>query len=273
MDVDQFDPQNNQSVPYYGQSILPEDSFLRVLPHIVDNKTRISIDAIVMSCDIMTESFNRIREMSINRGLNGGDVDNRQIASIFGYCWAIVDQMHCVSQLVYTIHKKHSERGPLTRSMITHCEVATTMRNAMDHLKDNLGNLSERKGQRSPLFGSLSYFYAANLPDHSGNGVTLVSGSQVDELRFPLINPIERPFVLPVGLFDFTAFERTLQIEPALDALSRYVVAMGSDIEKQVIAAATQHANETGVDVESLLVSGRGSMTIVTHFGPSSADS
>jgi hypothetical protein len=255
-------------VPYYGQPIVPPDSFLRRLPHVVSTQQRLAWDAIVMASDIMTDAFCRIRNEAIARGLDFNCIEELGIAPSIGACWAIVDQLHAVRQLMSFITNSKPPLGPLTQAFMDASENTNEMRNKMDHLRTNMGNLSAMKGPRSPLFGSLSYFHIADSEKETGHSVVLYSGALIGETRVKFANPTERTFVLPVGLFEFSAFGRDLLLETTLCALLDLISAVAPDFENQIENQCRKHALENGLNLDELLTPGRGSFAVAMVIGP-----
>jgi hypothetical protein len=258
----------DQALPYHGQLLIPFDSFLRKLPHCVASQQRLEFDAIVMASDITSLAYNQLRSFAIEVGPSSDAISELNIPMAISACWTIVDQLHAIRQLLNFQAKAIEDIGPKTKQLLNNLSVATAIRNKMDHLKDNIGNLSKSKFPQSPLFGSVSYFYASNIDDSRGFAITAYSAALLGQQRVPIVNPIERPFVLPVGLFEFSAFGETLKVEPLLKELMEYFEIMISDIEKQVSSAAIAHAEENELSLDELMASARGTFSFVAEFGP-----
>ena len=253
--------------PFHGQQILPADSFLRKLPLIVPVKKRLEFDAIVMASDILTNSYNSMRQLAIKIGPDSAGIDEHSVAIAIGACWTIVDQLHAVRQLLQPEGDPSRPSGLKTTELLKLLDPAAILRNKMDHLANNLGNLANKSGQRSPLFGSLSYFHVIDPAEMSGCAITMYSGSLIGEQIVPIVNPVTKTLVLPVGLFQFTAFETTMEVEPILEALSAYLAHMGPDLEHQITCAALVHAAENGLNIEELMASARGAFSVAMFIG------
>lgn len=163
-------------VPYSGEMIVPEDSFLRRIPQIVTAKQRVAMDAIVMAADILVVSYRRMREFAISQGPTVGQVDPLLIASIISECWTIVDQLHALRRLMVAADDPNAQHGPNFSRFYVLTEAATHMRNQMDHLDQKLGNFGAKKGLRHPLFGSLSYYYSDTSHGLSGYSLSFQFG-------------------------------------------------------------------------------------------------
>lgn len=256
------------NIPYHGQQIVAPDAFVRKLPQVVSVKQRLAWDALVMACDIMADAYRRIRNAAIARGLAFDGLEELEIAPSIGCCWMIIDQLHAVRQLMPFLANMNPPLGPLCQAFIDKSATTFAMRNKMDHLKDNIGNLSAMKGPRSPLFGSLSYFHISEAKNETGHSIVLYSGALIEETRVPIVNPAEKTFVVPVGLFKFSAFGLDLFFEPALSALHDWISAVTPDIEDQVRTQAARYAIEHGLNLNELMASARGAFAVAAVIGP-----
>ena len=117
----------------------------------------------------------------------------------------------------------------------------------MDHLSENLENLSTRTGPRSPLFGSLSYFYSEFIPPIGGSVVTVMSGALHGEDVMPLVNPLTKTITLPVGQFTLTAFDQSLEFGQCLGTLRDWIRENELKIERKIsneVRAQTKNEDE-----------------------------
>lgn len=244
---------------YTGEALITEESFLRRLPAAVEGRAR--FDAIVVAADILTQAFRTLRGLAIETALDVNTIGHERRAIVMAQCWTIVDQLHAIRQLVTP--PKGITPGPSTTAFLAASEVATHLRNKMDHLGGNIGNLSKRKGHRSPIFGSLTYFYSTENPLTGGEIITIMAGPLSGQDWFPLVNPLDYPyFFSPVDHFQLDAFETTLKIGPALASLQNQLEKLTAGLEKKVTEAAMEEAAKSGKSMEELLATFGGALSI-----------
>lgn len=244
---------------YTGEALITEESFLRRLPAAVEGRPR--FDAIVVAADILTQAFRTLRGLAVETALDVNTVGHERRAIVMAQCWTIVDQLHAIRQLVTP--PKGITPGPSTTAFLAASEVATHLRNKMDHLGGNIGNLSKRKGHRSPIFGSLTYFYSTENPLTGGEIITIMAGPLSGQDWFPLVNPLDYPyFFSPVDHFQLDAFDTTLKIGPALASLQNQLEKLTTGLEKKVTEAAMEEAAKSGKSMEELLATFGGALSI-----------
>lgn len=261
------------NIPYHGQQIVAQDAFVRKLPQVVSVKQRLAWDALVMASDIMADAYRRIRNAAIARGLEFDGLEELEIAPSIGCCWTIIDQLHAVRQLMPFLANMNPPLGPLCQAFMEQSASTFEIRNKMDHLSANMGNFSIMTGPRSPLFGSLSYFHISEAENETGHSIVLYSGALIEGTRVPIVNPAEKTFVVPVGLFKFTAFGRDLFLELTLGALLEWISAVAPDIEDQVRNQSHQYAIEHGLNLDELMASARGAFAVAAIIGPAPDES
>jgi hypothetical protein len=222
-------------------------------------------DAIVTAGDIIEAAFRALREFTTYAGCDLARSDNRGRAFALTQCWTLVDQLHAIRQLLQT--SAPGPLGPLANAFLGAAEVATKLRNDMDHLAKKLDNLSKAKGHKSPLFGSLSYFYAPT-PDPARDGghiVLIMSGALHGSDMMPMVNPGGRSFTLPTGLFTLSAFGCELEFAPAIGALRDWLrhseTNIEADIRKQLAAVGSSPE-----DTERAMMSLGGGLAVIADF-------
>jgi hypothetical protein len=95
----------------------------------------------------------------------------------------------------------------------------TQMRNAMDHLHQQIGSLARKTGSITPLFGAFSFaLIQENDIEPRPNGqavvkgarlVTLAAGTPVGKGKWQVARDLSdgKPIEFPVGQFQFEAFD------------------------------------------------------------------
>jgi hypothetical protein len=248
---------------YLGDAIVPDASVLRRLPSIVDLEQRFLFDALVTAADIMTGAFATLKAIA---GHAGGDVErlgNQGRAAALSAAWTIVDQLHAARQLVMQMIKTPvTEIGPITGGFIDAAAPARALRNKMDHLSTNIPNLAKAKGRRSPLFGTLSYFFCGPHPIRSGVIITIMAGAIHGDQTMPVANPAGQPVAPPADLFQLSAFGITLKLGPPLAAFRQYIVATEKHLEAQLHEQVSRLSAEHGIPMEKLMAHNGGRLAL-----------
>jgi hypothetical protein len=242
-------------------SMLPDNSFLRRLPASLAPVSRIRLEALVFSSDVLTHAHSSLRELATRLGDANHCFTPRDRVSLLSYAWTIVDQLHLIRQLFRAISGKIL--GPNQSKFFKLSESATLMRNRMDHLSGSVKNLSTQKGARSPLFGALAYFLVE--PKHmnersssattlGGSFVTIASGSVPEgKALFQLGNPTSRPIRPPVSQFTLTAFDLSLDIDESLEALEVILTRAATDFEQSITRQCEVENARSGTEMATLL--------------------
>lgn len=255
---------NGQTEHYLGAMLVSDDSYLRRLPVGLHPENRLRMDAIVVASDIVSQCYQDLSRLGAEIGATLGQIGYPQRAAFIGLAWSIVDQLHAVRQLVTP--PTGTPAGPATQRFLDAAEPATLLRNKMDHLKNNLSNLSAKKGERYPLFGAISYVLSNPDPQSGGLLMTVSSGALHGGDLFPAVNPAGRSYSTPVGLLQLSAFYLTFEFSPALAALQDYLAITEAGTEKKMRAAAEAEAEKGVHTVEELLAHLGGSPVVAMAF-------
>lgn len=253
-----------QTEHYRGGALVSDDSYLRKLPVGLDPESRLRMDAIVVASDIVSQAYQELFRLGAEIGANLGKIGNPLRATFIGLAWSIVDQLHAIRQLLMPPRAKSA--GPVTQRFLDAAAPATFLRNKMDHLKNNLLNLSAKKGERYPLFGAISYLLSNSDPESGGMLMTVSSGALHGGELFPAVNPLGRSFTTPVGLLQLHAFDLTFELSPAFAALQDYIAVTEVNAEKKMRATAEAEAKKGLHTIEELLAHLGGSPVVAVAF-------
>lgn len=253
-----------QTEHYRGQQLVPDDSYLRRLPVGLKPESRLRMDAIVIASDILSQAYQDLFRLGAEIGANLSSISNSLRATIIGLAWSIVDQLHAIRQLLTP--PPAMTAGPITQRFLDAAAPATFLRNKMDHLKSNIGNLSDKKGDRYPLFGAISYVLSNADPETGGLLMTVSSGALHGSEVFPAVNPLGRSFTTPVGLLQLHAFDLTFEFSPTFSALQDYIGATEVGLEIKIRTAAEAEAEKGIHTVEELLAHLGGSLVVAMAF-------
>lgn len=249
---------------YIGAQLVSDESFLRRLPLGVVLESRLRMDAIVIACDILGQAYRDLFHLSVKIGSDLSSLNHSARAAAIGLCWSIVDQLHAVRQLLTP--PTEESVGPVTQRFLELSAPATSLRNKMDHLRSNLRNLADKKGNRFPLFGALSYVLSADDPETGGWLMTISSGASHGGEMYPAVNPAGRKYTTPVGLLQLNAFDLTFEFSPTFGALQDWVRINERRIEEKVRAAAAEEASKGEHTEEELMAHLGGAPAVAMKF-------
>ncbi len=143
---------------------MPDNSFLRSLPKVLDTNQRMALDMVIYSIDLVEIAMARLRHAGHHMvsKLPEFDKDPRGRRAMYLDAWSLVNSVHDLR----TILKKFpgTLEAPEISKFIEETEIATTLRNKIDHLPGNLLNLRDQKSA-SALFGSLSFVWLYEFRD------------------------------------------------------------------------------------------------------------
>lgn len=141
---------------YQGDPIVEEDSFLASLPISLKPEISYWIGAIVYAADAIAISWQALINLTIDARRLGRTRYER--ASMFNAAWCMVDSIHTARLAIKKLSKIiEFDPPPSFTSFLKTSETASKLRNSMDHVLENSGNLANKNSYSSPLFGTLIY--------------------------------------------------------------------------------------------------------------------
>jgi hypothetical protein len=239
--------------------MLSVDAFFRQVPKALAPKQRLIMEGAGWAIDSIYWSFDQAKAAARDSKFDATAHDIEH--GMFVSCWSIVDQCHMLRKLLGELPL--SPEGP-TRTFIDKYENVTLIRNAMDHLHDKLDNLTKSKKQSPPVFGALSYCVVADddfieLPDGTkmlaGCSVaTLTAGSlTLNNHAWNIANPAGKKIEIPVGCFEFNAFDYTISFSELIEDLNALVAHYDTEIRRKVEDGIRAQAQERGIDADKVL--------------------
>lgn len=241
--------------------MIPENSFLRKIPWAFKTKDRMELEAIAFAIDAIYLRHRRILNWAAKcEPESFSKTPHNERLELFLDLWSIVDQVYVLRKLLKKLSYLTSvaEFFNITKD-------ADCMRNGMDHLPVNISNISSKK-KSMPVYGALSFgrFYW----DSSGVNIedfeiyTITAGSLTHKSHeWPVPNPATsgRILEIPVGMFEFSSFDRTLDISSLVRSLKAIINISDKNIERTI----RDFAAKEGSDAETLIADHAGSITTV----------
>jgi hypothetical protein len=156
----------------------------------------------------------------------------------------------------------------LLQQFLANYGAVSKLRNAMDHINQNIGNLASAAGHRPPLFGAFSYIVLKEgVIGKSCVVVTLTSGATPGgRAESPLLNPVGRELRVPVSQFQLDAFEQTLAIDSAIRDLRHLVDDYQTKFEDHCNRETQRLSREKGIPVDELRKPLLNQVSMVTKF-------
>jgi hypothetical protein len=253
--------------------MLSETSFFKRIPTVIALEDRLIWEGAGWAIDMIFWSYDRLKRAATHIDTNSTEFPTSLAQEMFACAWSIIDQCH----MLRAIFRRSGppEDGP-TSKFLEKFEAATRIRNAMDHLHSNVKNLANKKGSFPPLFGALSFCTVG--PDEIVAGehgkpnirgckiVTITAGALTHPNHgFRGVNPAGRLIELPVGLFEFEAFEHRLSFSELVSDLRKLVELYDTVVKADRDERIRELAREKGLDGEKLINEHLGSLMIALH--------
>ncbi len=131
---------SNFDESYSGQDIVPAQSILRKVPHVVEPELNLRLDAIVFASDALQYSFMKMRETAVLAGPGGKGKTPKFEIALLDAAWDVVNQLDAIRQLLNALLCAEAERDALTQRLFEFLETAKVLSNKMAHLNQNLTN-------------------------------------------------------------------------------------------------------------------------------------
>lgn len=252
--------------------IFDKDSFIARPPEILNLRQKLCLEALAHHANatmLYLDSTRAIIEaQALKSNPNFSAIERLTLCTNM---WGIVDSVHMFRQLL----KAFGPMGPNGSAFFERYAVAQQIRDKMDHLDDNLGNLASSKKARTTLLGSLSYVGRAADASNSAASVyrlvTLAFGTfsqpthQIPAAMFSAHGMVEGAaslqfsafgLVFPVGylLSDLPAFGQGLE--------AHFRAALNTEIERMK-AAGEDVTNALGQPMDGLTIA----MDVQIHNG------
>ncbi|WP_186080706.1 hypothetical protein [Burkholderia gladioli] len=234
-----------------------DDAHIRRLPATVDPVQRVHLESLIFSCDAISISMNRIREIANRHGKEISKATRIERTDMIINSWAVVD---CVHIIRWTLLQLKFTRDPVIE-YVDKYDNARRMRNRMDHLPGDAKNVANSKGL-PPAYGSLGYVHLDRsdvvLADgvERVKGVTVIvvtSGPLTDNNLIDVPNPAEKTITLQTCQFELSAFGLSLNLDDAERDSINLINDISKSNEKQMNEWAEKISKEENIETSTLL--------------------
>jgi hypothetical protein len=245
--------------------MLSDQSFFKKIPTVITLEQRLIWEGAGWAIDMIFGSYERLRQAAIRIDTGSTQYPTLVAQEMFACAWSIIDQCHMLCNIL----KRSSPppRGP-TANFIERCKAVTLIRNSMDHLHSNIKNIANKKSALPPLFGAMSFSRVE--PEHVIEGklrgckvITITAGALTHPNHtFGFLNPAGRSIELPVGMFEFEAFEHRLSLSDLVLDLRKLVEIYDTDVKAEQEEQIRRFARDNGLDEEKVMNEHLGSLMI-----------
>lgn len=244
-----------------ASDIFEPESFVVRPPVCFPIDGRIAFQAIALSVEVCVAAIAHIQEFSEGFvPLEDEDMDlSDEKTALYSDCWNIVDQVHALIQLLR--QQQIDSRANAASDFVQKYRVASTLRNKMDHLGQNIDNLAKAKVTRPHVFGALAYFRREGLRKgvtgalvEWGTAKTLPLGSMShDRHDYPIANPAGKELVGKICLLEFHAFGERLPLQELASDLRQLASFLDDTAHAAAEKIASAESARTGKPVADYL--------------------
>jgi hypothetical protein len=244
--------------------MISEDSFFKKIPLAINLEQRLTWEGAGWAIQMIDLSYNKLKAAASQVDATLATYPTFLATEMFACCWSIIDQCHMLRKIL--------ERAPLdadglAAKFIKKFEAVTFIRNAMDHLHQNINNVANKKGPISPIFGALSFCVITDddiSSSSSERDVPIIKGRTVVTLtagalthpqnNFQVVSPTGRHIEIPVGMFHFMAFEHRVDFSDMIMDLALLVAHFDNVVKPDQERQLREFARTSNLD-ESKVVS------------------
>jgi hypothetical protein len=250
--------------------MITENSFFRKIPAAISLEQRLIWEGAGWAIETISWSFDTLKAAASKIQPESTPFPAFIARESFACCWSIIDQCHMLRQMLRRTQPRQD--GP-THRFLEKFEAVTLIRNAMDHLHQNIKNIANDKEPRSPLFGALSFCAVASGDLDMSNpseplvrrcrAVTLTAGALTHPQHvLHASNPAGRLIEAPVGLFEFEAFKHRVNFSDLINDLAALVRHYDTVVKDDQEVQLREFARKNELDEDKILGNYVGSLMI-----------
>lgn len=242
--------------------MIPETSILRNIPWGIRTDDRIKLQAMAFAIDAIYLRHSWILNWATRcKRESFANTPHHERLELFLNLWSIIDQVDILRQLL-------SKLGhiPSINEFLKTAEISKLMRDKMDHLPEMVPNLAKKTKPSPPIYGAFSFgrFYLdqAGIDIENVEIYSITAGSFTHKTHYwPLPAPATAGKILeiPVGMFEFSVFDWTLDVSSMVRNLPLLVNVLSANLESALKEVA---ANEN-IDTAALLADHADALAIV----------
>jgi hypothetical protein len=241
--------------------MISENSFFKKLPEGMNLEQRLILEGIGWAIQMLSLSYDKLKAAASQVDVTSDTYPTSQATEMFACCWSIVDQCHMLRNL---LERMNPATDGLIATFIEKFEAATLIRNAMDHLHQKISNIAKKKDPMPPLFGALCFAVISNEDiSDSGTGLVVIKGGTLVVLtagalthpthKFQFDSPPGRVTEIPLGMFQFTAFEHCIDVSQMMIDLAALVAHFETVVKSNQEQQLREFARKNNLEEDKVL--------------------
>ena len=235
-----------------SQSMLSDQSFLRNVPRVIDLESRLQWEVLVNASDAISFAYsqlaNVLRKISEFADLSEAE-PYRSLVSV--YCWTIIDQTHAVFQILRGVDR--IPNGATDTLLETFVPAISKMRNGMDHIHQNISNISKKKSAGYGIYGN----FAFTTPIREDNTYSLfnfgLGGMQFNEQLGCTMDPQTIPLSDQIGNISFASFDTSINFSELFERLTRTINRLDISIQEQCTPRIADYTKRNNLNFEDVM--------------------
>jgi hypothetical protein len=242
-----------QLIQKWRHGLLPDNSFLRNAPRVIDLRSRLQWEVLVNASDAMWLSYRRLK-IKLRKAGDSTDlfVSEKTRSATSVDCWSIVDNAHAYLQIVRSLNlKKGGNHEALLKNFGA---TISKIRNGMDHIHQQISNMAHKKGGKYPLFGTVGFCTKLRQPDELEWCPFPLGGMQFNEQFLCPFDSLAVPSRDCVSQICFSAFDKTLSISKLIAEIRFAIREMSKDVKRQVYPLIVKTAKEYKTDITKIML-------------------
>jgi len=255
--------------------MIGENSFFKRIPLALDLEQRLIWEGAGWAIQMISLSFEKLKSAAAQIDRSSTVYPTSNATEMFSCCWSIVDQCHMLRKL---LDRVYADTDTKQAKFVEKFEAVTSMRNAMDHLHQNIKNVSAKRSPIPPIFGALSFCSVADEDvssvDHNGTPIltgcsviTLTAGALTHPKHsFGAERPPGRVIELPVGGFQFMAFEHRIDLSELMVDLSSLVAHFDNVVKPDQERQLREFARKNNLDEDKVVTESGGAFCAVVRL-------
>ena len=232
--------------------MLPDNSFLRNAPRVIDLQSRLQWEVLVNASDAMWLSYKRLKAKLRKVGDSAELlVSERTRSAVSVDCWSIVDNAHAYLQIVRSLNlKKEGNHEALLKNFGA---TISKIRNGMDHIHQQISNMAHKKGGKYPLFGTVGFCTKLRQSGEFEWCSFPLGGMQFNEQFLCPFDSLVVPSRDCVSQICFSAFDETLNISKLVIEMRLAIRSMSKDVKRHLYPLIVETAKEHKSDFTKIM--------------------
>lgn len=232
--------------------MLSDEAFLRNVPRVIDLESRLKWEVLVNASDAIAFAYSQLLSVLtvVSKLADYKDAEPyRRTVSV--YCWTIIDQSHAIFQILRGFDR--IQEGEIDTLLSTYGQVISNMRNGMDHIHQQINNISKKKDAGYGIYGSIAF----TTPIKSDGAYAFVNfalgGMQFNEQIGCSIDIHAVPLLDQIGNISFASFDVNVNFSELVSSLHSAINQLDLSIKTHVVPLIAEHVKNNSLNLEDVL--------------------